>query len=56
LKPLNVLHKLIKSEIENIFNRDTKTESLYKNIGHKLKDQKFKYNNDPTIKLIKMNK
>jgi hypothetical protein len=56
LKPVNVLHKLIKSEIEEIFNKVTKSKSLFKNIGHKLQDPKFKYKNDQTNKLINMNK
>jgi len=36
LKPENVLLKLTKDEINDIKNRGKRTESILKNIGHKL--------------------
>lgn len=54
LKPENVLLKLTKQEIEDIIIRGKRTESLFKNIGHKLYDPNTKKDN--SNELINMNK
>lgn len=54
LKPENVLLKLTKDEINDIKNRGKRTESILKNIGHKLQDPNS--TKDKPIEIINMNK